>query len=286
MAASSTVRRLQLGRELRRLREQAGVSRSAAADELECDLSKMSRLETGKLTLRSAEVRALLVLYSAPADEVERVQRMAREARRRNTQRVPDWARTYVGLEADAAEIKKFEIELVPGILQTEGYIRAVTRAADPTRDPSEVERLVATRKQRQARLSDHDAPLLWVVMNEAVVRRPVGGQAVMTEQIEWLLDVSSRPTVSLQILPFSCGAHAAMGSSFTILRLDDPPDARVVYLEDLWSADYIDRLDRVTAYDTTFDRLCASALDAESTSGLLTGTLATLAAATSKEDR
>lgn len=286
MAASATVRRLQLGRELRRLRENAGVTRESAAAELECDLSKISRLETGKLALQAAEIRALLALYSVAQDEAERVQRMAREARKRTAQRVPDWARTYVGLEADAVEIKMFEIELVPGLLQTEAYTRAVTRAADPTRDPAEVERLVATRKGRQTRLDDDRAPLLWVVVNEAVIRRTVGGAAAMVEQLEWLMEMARRPTVSLQVLPFSSGAHAAMGSSYTILRLEDPPEVQVVYLEDLWSADYADKLDRVTAYATTFDRLSSAALDTEATIEFLAAAINTMTTATTKEPR
>jgi len=284
MSASTTVRRLQLGRELRRLREDAGVAREAVAAELECDLSKVSRLENGKLALNAAEIRALLALYDVEGDEAERVQRMAREARKRTVVRVPDWARTYLGLEADAAEIKKFEIELVPGLLQTEAYTRAVARAADPTKNPAEIERLVETRKERQSRLTDDDAPLLWVVMGEAVIHRPVGGPAAMAEQLARLVEVARHPKVSLQVLPFARGAHAAMGSSFTILRLSDPADVQIVYLEDLWSADYVDKLDRVGAYAGTFDRLCSEALDTEATIELMTATIERLARTNGKE--
>ncbi|WP_219414048.1 helix-turn-helix domain-containing protein [Pseudonocardia nigra] len=262
MAQSPTVRRLQLGRELRRLRERAGIPREAAANELECDVSKISKLETGKQTLQAAEVRALLTLYGADEGEAEQILAIAREARKRSSHRVPEWVRAYVGLEAEATEIKYFHVELVPGLLQTEAYTRAVTRAADPTRNPAEVERLVAARGERQARLLGGNPPQLWVVINEAVMRRVVGGQSVMIEQLERLLELAQLPTVSLQVLPFTAGAHAAMGSSFTILRLAEPPDAQVVYLEDLWSADYLDRDPQVTAYTQVFDRLCASACD------------------------
>ena len=270
MALSPTVRRLQLGRELRRLREVKSVTREAAAQELECDLSKISKFETGKLSLQAAEVRALLNLYGVTGDELDRIMELAREARRRNASRVPDWARTYVGLEAEAAEIKNYETELVPGLLQTETYTRAVTRAADPTRSPAEVERLVATRNERQARLLDHEAPQLWLVLNEAVIRRQVGGPAVMVEQLRRLLELGALPSVSLQVLPFTAGAHTVMGTSFIILRLADPPDAQVVYLEDLWSADYVDRPAQVAAYNSAFDHVSALALDTKDSAGMI----------------
>lgn len=270
MALSPTVRRLQLGRELRRLREVGEVTREAAAQELECDLSKISKIETGKLSLQAAEVRALLNLYGVAGDELDRIVALAREARRRTASRVPDWARTYVGLEAEAAEIKNYEAELVPGLLQTEVYTRAVTRAADPTRSPAEVERLVATRSERQARLVEANAPQLWLVLNEAVIRRQVGGPAVMAEQLGRLLELGRLPSVSLQVLPFSAGAHAAMGTSFIILRLAEPPDAQVVYLEDLWSADYVDRPAQVAAYNSVFDRVSTAALETGKTVSLI----------------
>jgi transcriptional regulator with XRE-family HTH domain len=270
MVQSPTVRRLQLGRELRRLRERAGVARDAAAAELECDVSKISKLETGKQTLQAAEVRALLQLYGAAADESEQVLAVAREARRREPHRVPEWVRAYVGLEAEAVEINTWDVELVPGLFQTEEYIRAVTRAADPTREPAEVERFLAIRLERQTRLFGDGLPQLWAVMNEAVIWRIVGGPTVMREQLARLRELADMPTVSLQVLPFSAGAHAAMGSSFHILRLPEPPGTQVVYLEDLWGAEYIDREAQVAAYTQVFDRLCASAHDAAETMSLI----------------
>lgn len=261
VSSSAPIRRVQLGRELRRMREDAHVTREAAAAELECDLSKISKMETGKLTLRAAEVRALLTLYRVPDDRADVVLQLAREARRRTAYRVPDWARTYVGLEAEAVEIKTYQTELVPGLLQTEAYARAVTRAADPTRDPAEVERMVATRQDRQTRLLADDGPRYGVVLNEAVVRRQVGEPEVMHDQLAWLVEVSERPRISVQVLPFTAGAHAAMGSSFVLLRLGTPTDVQVAYLEDLWSADYVDRPAQIAAYTNAFDRLSVAAL-------------------------
>jgi transcriptional regulator with XRE-family HTH domain len=270
MAQSPTVRRLQLGRDLRRLRELAGVTREASSAELECDVSKISKVENGRMTLALAEVKALLRLYRVEEDEAERILSIAREARKRSTHRVPEWVRAYVGLEAEAAEIKDFQIDLVPGLLQTEAYTRAITRAADPTRDPAEVERLVAIRRERQARLQGDDPPQLWVIIDEAAIRRVVGGPEVMAEQLDRLLELSKLRTVSVQVLPFAVGAHAAMGTAFTIFRLPEPPNGGVVALEGLWSAEYVDREPQVAAYSVVFDQLCASARDARDTLGLI----------------
>lgn len=268
--ANPPVRRLQLGRELRRLRETAEVSRDESAAELECNISKISKVETGKQTIQAAEVKALLDLYGVATDARDDVLRLAREARKRSTYRVPDWARTYVGLEADAAEIRTYEAELVPGLLQTEAYTRAVTRAASPTLNPAEVERIVATRAERQARLHGDRAPQLWVVINEAVLRRPVGGAEVMAEQLQRLRELAGLSSVSLQVLPFSAGEHAAMGSSFVLLRMADPPDAQMVYLEDLSSSDYLDQPGHITGYTMRFDRLAASALDTTTSADMI----------------
>lgn len=258
--SSPTVSRLQLGRELRRLREAAGVSREAAAAELECGTSKISKIETGKAALRAGEVKVLLDRYGVT--DRDAVLRLARDARKRSAYRVPDWAKTYVGMEAEAAELRIYEAELVPGLLQTQGYARLVTRAADPYRDPREVERLVEARLDRQQRLSGEDTPLIWAILNEAVIRRVVGDMEVMQGQLLHLLSVADRPNVTIQVLPFSAGAHPAMDATFVHLRLSDPPDAEIVYLEDLTSADYLDRPAHVESYYKVFGLLAQLALD------------------------
>ncbi|MGH8966005.1 MAG: Scr1 family TA system antitoxin-like transcriptional regulator, partial [Actinomycetes bacterium] len=163
MAQGPTVRRLQLGRELKRLREDAGLLRDAAADDLGRDASTISKIENGKMTISLGDVKSLLMLYGVALDSADaiRILDVAREARKRAAHRVPDWVRAFVGFEAEADEIKQFEIGLVPGLLQTEAYTRAMTQAGDPTRDPAEVERLVAIRRERQARLTGGDPPRL-----------------------------------------------------------------------------------------------------------------------------
>jgi transcriptional regulator with XRE-family HTH domain len=267
-----TISRVQLGYELRRARERAGVTRERAADRLECHHSKISKIEIGRSAPSIPEVMVLLTLYGIPeGEETDRILQIAREARKRSARRVPDWVRAFVGFEAEAVEIKKFEIELVPGLLQTEAYIRALSSAGDPTRDPQEVERLVAIRRERQTRLTGDNPPQLEVVMSEAVIRRVAGfGPPVALEQLEHLRAMGDLPTVNLQILPFSAGPHASMGTSFSILRVPEPPDTQVVYLEDLWSADYVDRGPQIAAYVQVFDRLCVSAFDAEGTADMI----------------
>ncbi|HEY6424921.1 MAG TPA: helix-turn-helix transcriptional regulator [Pseudonocardiaceae bacterium] len=268
MSNGPTVYRLQLGRELRRLREAAGLSRDDAAAELECGVSKISKIEAGKATMRPAEVRALLDRYGVT--ERDEVLRLARDARRRSTVRVPDWAKTYVGMEADAAEIRTYQTELIPGLLQTEAYARVVTQAADPTRDPREVERLVAARIERQQRLGAADAPLIWAILNEAVIRRQVGDKEITGRQLEHLVAMNTDPNITIQVLPFSAGAHPAMGSSFVHLRLADPPDGETVYLEDLASADYLGRPAQIASYVAVFGMLAHAALDPTASSLLI----------------
>lgn len=268
VSTSPTVYRLQLGRELRRLREAAGCTREDAAAELECGISKVSKIETGKATLRPAEVRALLDLYHVT--DRDAVLGLAGYARRRSTVRVPDWAKTFVGMEADAAEIRTYQTELIPGLLQTEDYARVVTQAADPTRDPREVERLVASRIERQQRLHSPGAPLIWAILDEAVTRRQIGDKETIGRQLLHLVELNNDPNITIQVLPFSAGAHPAMGSSFVHLRLGDPPDGEIIYLEDMVSADYLGRPAQIASYITAFGMLAQMALNPTQSSLLI----------------
>ncbi|MGH3773467.1 MAG: helix-turn-helix domain-containing protein [Pseudonocardiaceae bacterium] len=268
MATPPTVYRLQLGRELRRLREVAGRSREDAAAELECGVSKVGKVETGKATLRPAEVKALLDLYGVT--ERDTVVRLAQYARRRSTVRVPDWAKTFVGMEAAAAEIRTYQTELVPGLLQTEDYARVVTQATDPTQDPRAVERLVALRIERQQRLRSAGAPLIWAILNEAVIRRQVGDRETIGRQLLHLVELSNDPDITIQVLPFSAGAHPAMGSSFVHLRMGDPPDGEMIYLEDMASSDYLERPAQIASYLAAFGLLAQKALNPTQSSLLI----------------
>ncbi|MBV9448153.1 MAG: XRE family transcriptional regulator [Streptosporangiaceae bacterium] len=174
---------------------------------------------------------------------------------------VPEGFDTYVGLEADAAMLRIYEPENVPGLLQTEDYARAVMRATMLTAAEEEVARHVAVRMARQERLVGPDAPQLWVVVNEAVIRRPVGSPAVMRAQLDRLLDSVAQPGVTIQVLPFNVGAHAGMDGSFTILSFPEPGDPDVAYVPYYTGALYLEKSQQITAYTLMFDHLRATAL-------------------------
>lgn len=268
--ANPIVSKIQLSLELRRLREQSGVSRERIAEVLDSDLSRVSRLENAKSALRAPELNALLDLLGVSKDARAELEKLARAARGRSTYRVPDWAQKFAGIEQASSELRTYETELVPGLLQTEPYIRAVTLAANPTRAKAEVDRLVAGRLDRQRRLTGDDPPQYWAVINEAVIRRKVGARDVMDEQLQRLLELAEIPTISLHVLPYSAGAHAAMGYSFVLLQLPPPIDTRIVYLEDLLSADYLDQPEQIRAYNLAFERLLGSALGPRQTLELI----------------
>jgi transcriptional regulator with XRE-family HTH domain len=270
---------MQFGRELRRLREASRVSRDQVATELDCDLSKVSRIETGRQGISVGEVRLLLGLFGVDDEaERDRILDMAREARKRQEPRpVPQYLRAYVSLEAEALEIKAFQIDLVPSLLQTESYIRAIAHGHDPTQSRGEVDQLVAIRRERQARLLGDDPPALWVVLHEAAIRTIVGGPGVMREQLARVIELANLPHVTVQVIPFRVGAHASMGTAFTIVRVPDGGEAagnQIVYLEDMWSADYLEKPRQVSAYSVLFDRLCTSALTGPGTVTAIEGVI------------
>ncbi|MEV6610597.1 helix-turn-helix transcriptional regulator [Kutzneria sp. NPDC051319] len=275
--ANPVVSKILLGFEMRELRENSSVSREAMAEVLDCDLSKISRIENGKGSLSTLEVKALAELFDLPATRRDRLLGLAKDSRRRTSYRVADWAQKFIGLEQASSEIRSYENELVPGLFQIEDYTRAVTRAADPTRPAREVDRLVAGRAERQGILTGEAPPRIVAVINEAVVRRVVGGSTVMGDQLTRLREIADLPTVELHVLPFIAGAHAAMGSSFVLLQLPDPYDVRIVYLESLTSADYLDQEEQVDACSLTFERLLGSALSTAQTVELIDQVMRTL---------
>ncbi|WP_246281893.1 DUF5753 domain-containing protein [Fodinicola acaciae] len=172
---------------------------------------------------------------------------------------LPDWFEVYVGLEAATSEINKYEPALVPGLLQTPDYTRAIIRAEHPNITPAEVNRRTELRMQRQQH--DDEPPKLWVVLDEAVIRRPVAGRAIMKAQLEHLIEAASLPGNEIQILGFAGGEHGSMGSSFSILRFPDPQDTGVVYLEMRAGSLYLEELHEIEQYTTLFNHLRASAL-------------------------
>jgi hypothetical protein len=253
-----------LGTLLRKLRETGGVSTQAAADAIRGSHAKISRMELGRVGFKERDVADLLTLYDItdPAEREDFLE-LARQASRPGwwhqfSDILPQWFETHLGLEEAASVIRTYENQFVPGLLQTEDYARAVTRLGHPNAPAAEIERRVALRLTRQQLLTREDPPRLWVVLDEAALRRLLGGPEVMRAQLERLIKVSELSHVTLQIAPFSLGGVAAAGGPVTILRFleKDLPD--VVYLEQLTSALYLDKQEDVDNYMAVMDRLCA----------------------------
>ncbi|MFG2223096.1 helix-turn-helix domain-containing protein [Streptomyces sp. NPDC048644] len=261
-----TVLRIVLGTQLRRLREAAHITREAAGDAIRGSHAKISRLELGRVSCKERDVADLLTLYNV-TDEADRADFLAL-ARRTSTPGwwhqygdvLPGWFETHIGLEEAASVIRTYEVQFVPGLLQTADYARAVTKLGHPRASADEIERRVALRMQRQQLLSVPHAPRLWAVIDEASLRRPLGDQKVMDEQLRHLLTMSKLPNVTLQIAPFSLGGLAAAGGPITILRFLEPDLPDIVYLEQLTSALYLDKRDDVDHYLAVMDRLSAQA--------------------------
>jgi transcriptional regulator with XRE-family HTH domain len=261
--ATPTVRRLQLGNELRRLRDAAGLTIEEVGEKLECSASKISRIETGHVGVTPRDARDLLALYGAAGDDREALVQLAREARTRG------WWHAYrevftgafVGLEADASSLRAYQALLVPGLLQTERYARAVIRAMRPDADDSELSRRVSARMERQRLLTDSSPPEYWAVMDEAVLHRTVGGREVMAEQLIRLIEVAELPQVTVQVVPFGAGAHPGMEGPFLILGFPEQADPDVVYVDSTTSGVYLEMPSDVRRYALMFDHLRAAAL-------------------------
>lgn len=270
-ATGPTARRLVLGNQLRRLREASGISRDDAGDAIRGSGSKISRLELGRVGFKERDVADLLTLYSVTDDdEREAFLNMVRRSNEpgwwhRYSDLMPSWFQDYVGLEESTARIQTYEIQFVPGLLQTEAYARAVAAQGRPEDTPSEIDRRVTLRRQRQRLLSQPDGPRLWAVIDESILHRPIGGPEVLREQIEHLLELTARSTITLQVLPFARGRSTAEGA-FTLLRFAEPEIPDIVYLEHLCGALYLDKPDEVEVYSKASHRLTADAQTPEET--------------------
>jgi transcriptional regulator with XRE-family HTH domain len=258
--------RIALGAHLRRLREANRITPSQAGEAIRATHSKISRLERGRSGAKQRDVADLLTLYGV-TDEAEREELLdlARQAStpgwwQQYNDILPRWFELYVGLERAASIIRTYELQFVHGLLQTEDYARAVILIANAHASAEEIDRRVSVRMKRQQLLTQPDAPELWTVLDEAVLRRPPGGPGVMRAQLEHLLELTGLPNVTLQIVPFSVGPHAAAGGPFTILRFPEPDLPDLVYLEQLNSAQYLGHPDDVIDYVTVMDQLCVQA--------------------------
>ncbi|MEV4133413.1 helix-turn-helix transcriptional regulator [Dactylosporangium sp. NPDC049742] len=255
-----------LGAHLRRLREAQGVTREDAGWEIRSSESKISRMELGRVGFKERDVADLLTLYGLDDDEERtRLLALARDANNpgwwhRFGDVLPNWFQSYLGLEAAAALIRTYEVQFVPGLLQTKEYARAVVLLGHGRAKADEIDRRVELRMARQQVLTRADAPKLWVVVDEAALRRPIGGIHVMRGQVDALLEANTLPNVRLQVIPFNAGGHAAAGGAFTILRFPDQDLPDVVYIEQLTSALYLDKRDDVDLYAEAMERLCVEA--------------------------
>ncbi|MFC7547259.1 helix-turn-helix domain-containing protein [Plantactinospora sp. GCM10030261] len=269
---SPTIRRRRLGAELRRRRESAGVTIEMVAEQLECSASKVSRIETGHTSATPRDVRDMLAIYGVEGAECDELVQIAREARQKGWWHPYSTVLTgaYVGLEAAAGSIRAYEQQVVPGLLQTEEYAKAMIRAARPDIPDDEVEQRVRVRLGRQSLLTQDDPIDLWVVLDEAVVSRPVGGDAVMRAQLERLVEAAELPNVTLQILPFEVGAHAGMDGTFAILDFPEAGDPDVVYAENATGGLFLEKNDELQKYIFIFDHIRAAAIHPEESVALI----------------
>ncbi|MDI5963219.1 helix-turn-helix transcriptional regulator [Streptomyces sp. SL13] len=274
--AAPTVLRVVLGKRLADLREKAAIGYEQAARALDVTHATIRRMEKAEVGLKLPYVEKLLTTYGVTdPDEVEGFLTLAREANRpgwwhRYRDVLPEWFSAFVSLEGEARVIRAYEPHYVPGLLQTEDYARAVLRAGSPNAPAEAVERGLSLRLERQALLTRENPPLLWVVVDETVLRRPIGGPDVMRAQVDRLIEACAMPNVRLQIMPFSAGPHSAMYGPFHIFRFEIQELPDMVCAESLVGAVYFDERDDVSTFLEALDRMSAQAAPAHSTEAFL----------------
>jgi len=273
LVPGSLVRRWRLGKQLRELREQADKTMDEAAAYIGVKRPTVSRIENGRHAILPKNVKFLCQLYEIGPPLVDMLIRQAEESSERGwwlsySDTMPDWFETYVGFEADAREIWSYESELVPGLLQIPAYVRGM-RAAQGALTEAEIAKSVDFRLARQSRLAGRP-PCLRVVLNEAVLHRPVGSRADMAKQLLHLAEIGREPWATIQVLPFDIGAHRGMIGPFSLLTLPDETDPTFVYLEQLAGAVYLERPADIAQYRTTFEYLSSVALSIDASRKLL----------------
>ena len=270
--SSPTLRKRRLVSELRRLREVAGLTIEEVGERLECSASKISRIETARVGVTPRDVRDMLDAYGADPALIDELVQLAREARRKGWwDEYGDIAPgRYIGFEADAESVRTYQGLMIPGLLQCEAYTRALIREVLPSASPAEVDRRVNLRNARQALLHEEDPLCLQVVIDEAALRRLVGGPEVVREQIRRLLEAGDLANVTLQVVPFASGGHAAMDGPFVILSFPERLDPDVVYIESTRSGVYLEQPSDVQWYSEIFERLSGTALNPADSAMLL----------------
>src|SRR5215469_14451187 len=270
-----TVLKILLGAQLRRLREAAGVSRDDAGYHIRASGSKISRLELGRVSFKERDVSDLLEFYGVDPEQRDQLLQLTHEANatpwwQKYREVVPDWFQVYVGLEEAAALIRIYEVQFVPGLLQTEDYARAVVMQGAPSLSPEEIDSRVAVRLGRQKLFSRDKPPRLWAIVDEAALRRPIGGRDVLAGQVNRLIDATAEPSITVQVMPFKHGGHAAEGGAFTIMRFPEADLPDMVYMEYLTGAHYIDKPEDVELYAAVMERLSVAGTSPEKTRDIL----------------
>ncbi|GGQ61648.1 helix-turn-helix domain-containing protein [Streptomyces asoensis] len=265
-----TVRRRRLGQELRRLRELKGMTAEEVAERLLVSQSKISRLENGRRSISQRDVRDLCGVYEVEDQRmVDSLMEMAKDSRQQGWWHafgdVP--YSVYIGLETDAASLRVYDPQVVPGLLQTRQYAEALISGALPEAPPADIDKRIQVRLRRQERISTTDNPLrLWAVLDEAALRREVGNRQVMIEQLDYLLEMSQLPHVTVQLIPFTMGAHPGVSGQYAILEFPDAADSSVVYIEGVTSDLYLEKPQDVQKYSVMYEHLRAQALNADQT--------------------
>jgi transcriptional regulator with XRE-family HTH domain len=263
-AGNPAVLRILLGAQLRRLREAKRITLEEAGNVIRASHSKISRLESGRVGFKDRDVVDLFIYYGV-TDEAQ-IQTLRGVATRANSRGwwhdysdiLPAWFEEYISLEEAAVQIRGYEVQFVPGLLQTEEYARAVTLLSYS--NPWEIGRRVSLRMARQARLSGAEPVSLGMVLDEAALSRPIGGRSVMRAQLKHLIEMAQRPHVTIQVLPFKVGGHAAAGGPFSVLHFAESDLSDIVYLEQLATAQYLEKPDMVARYLAVMERLCLEA--------------------------
>lgn len=279
-SSGSVVRRMLLGSHLRRLRESQGITREKAGYSIRSSESKISRMELGRVSFKTRDVEDLLTLYGV-TDEAERTSllSLAKEANvagwwHSYSDVLPSWFPTYVGLEAAAHLIRSYEVQFVHGLLQTEAYAHAVVSRGMKGASEAEIDKRVALRMERQKYLVAESAPEFHCVLDEAALRRPYGDREVMRGQLQHLIEISERPNVRIQVMPFSFGGHAGESGSFTVLSFPESDLTDVVYLEQLSSALYLDKREDIAQYERAIKQLQGDSPSTAESRDLLRGLL------------
>lgn len=269
-----TVRRRRLGQELRRLRELKGMTAEEVAERLLVSQSKISRLENGRRSISQRDVRDLCGVYEVEDHRiVDSLMQMAKDSRQQG------WWHSfgdipysvYIGLETDAASLRVYDPQVVPGLLQTRAYAEALITGALPETTPTDIEKRVQVRVRRQERINAPDNPLrLWTVLDESALRRVVGSRHLMRDQLEHLVEQSQLPHVTVQVIPFEMGAHPGLNGQYAILEFPDAADSSVVYIEGVTSDLYLEKANDVQQYSVMYEHLRAQALNVDQSRQLI----------------